>query len=121
VPALTGAARRQVEGLVGSERLEDARALLAAVRRGEPEDGEPLGQGRMRWALERLEREGSTLMQGARPGRCGCCSARRRRRRSGSGPGSGWTRRLRLSPSRPDEDREDDATIRHPERISVNM
>jgi hypothetical protein len=65
VPALTEAARRQVEGLVGSDRLEDARALLALVRRGEPEDGGPLGQGRMRWALERLEQEGSPLMQGA--------------------------------------------------------
>src|SRR5207247_2425837 len=40
VPALTGAARRQVEGLAGSDRLEDARALLALVRRGGPaEDG----------------------------------------------------------------------------------
>jgi hypothetical protein len=41
VPALTGAARRQVEGLLGSDRLEDARALLALVRRGEPVDREP--------------------------------------------------------------------------------
>jgi len=62
VPAVTGAARRQVEGLVGSQCLEDARALLALVRRGEAEDGEPLGEGRMRWALER---DGSPLMQGA--------------------------------------------------------
>jgi hypothetical protein len=68
-PALTGAAQRQVEGLAGSERLEDARALLALVRRGAPgrvdQAGEPLGEGRMRWALERLERDGSPLMQGA--------------------------------------------------------
>jgi hypothetical protein len=45
-------------GLVGSDRLEDARALLALVRRGEAEDGEPLGESRMRWALPRQERDG---------------------------------------------------------------
>jgi DNA-binding XRE family transcriptional regulator len=41
---------------VGSRQMEDARALLALVRRREPEDREPLGEGRMRRALQRLER-----------------------------------------------------------------
>lgn len=65
LPALTSAARRQVEGLVGSDRLEDARALLALVQRGDPGGEGSLGDSRMRWALERLARDGSPLMQGA--------------------------------------------------------
>ncbi len=39
--------------------------MLPLVRRREAGDGGSLGECRMRWALERLEREGSPLMHGA--------------------------------------------------------
>jgi hypothetical protein len=67
LPTLIGAALRQVEGLVGSQRVGDARALLALVQRLQRDDAGvlALGDSRLRWALERLEREGSPLMQGA--------------------------------------------------------
>jgi hypothetical protein len=42
-----------VEDLVGSDRLEDAPTLLELIRRADAEDGEPLGEARVRWALER--------------------------------------------------------------------
>jgi hypothetical protein len=67
LPTLIGAALQQVEGLLGSEREEDARALLALVQRLQRGDASAriLGDSRLRWALERLERDGSPLMQGA--------------------------------------------------------
>jgi hypothetical protein len=67
LPSLIGAALNQVEGLVGSQRTEDAQALLALVQRLQRGDAgaRVLGDSRLRWALERLEREGSPLMQGA--------------------------------------------------------
>ena len=67
LPSLIGAALNQVEGLSGSERLDDAQALLALVQRLQRGDAGALvvGDSRLRWALERLEREGSPLMQGA--------------------------------------------------------
>jgi hypothetical protein len=67
LPSLIGAALNQVEGLMGSERVDDARALLALVQRLQRGDAGALvlGDTRLRWALERLEREGSPLMQGA--------------------------------------------------------
>jgi hypothetical protein len=71
-PTLLATALDQVEGLAGSDKIEDARALLALVRRAEPEaesasDGglEADGRTRLRWTLERLSRDGSPLMQGA--------------------------------------------------------
>jgi hypothetical protein len=67
LPSLIGAALNQVEGLIGSERVEDAHALLALVQRLQRGDAGALapGDSRLRWALERMEREGSPLMQGA--------------------------------------------------------
>jgi hypothetical protein len=68
-PELEAAAVRQVEGVAGSERLDDARALLAVVRRFSGADGEPdgrrLGGERLRWSLRRIADRGSPLMQGA--------------------------------------------------------
>jgi hypothetical protein len=67
VPALEAAAVRQIEGVAGSSRLEDARALLAIVRRfGEDAAGaRRLGGRRLRWSLRRMADAGSPLMQGA--------------------------------------------------------
>jgi hypothetical protein len=67
VPTLASAALRQLEGLTGSAKLDDALALLALVQRvARGEAGTAaLGDGRLRWALERMERDGSPLMQGA--------------------------------------------------------
>jgi hypothetical protein len=67
LPSLIGTALTQVEGLSGSERVDDAQALLALVQRLQRGDAGALvlGDSRLRWALERLEREGSPLMQGA--------------------------------------------------------
>jgi Family of unknown function (DUF5682) len=67
MPALAAAALVAIEGLAGSDNLEDARALLALVQRvvrGDP-GTTALGDSRLRWALEHLERDGSPLMQGA--------------------------------------------------------
>ena len=67
--ALLAAAVRAVEGLSGSERIEDAMALLELVRlfqrQGEDEEGTELGVGRLGFAVDRLAREGSPIMQGA--------------------------------------------------------
>jgi hypothetical protein len=67
LPGLIGAALNQVEGLIGSQRVDDAQALLGLVQRLQRGDAGAvlLGDSRLRWALERLEREGSPLMQGA--------------------------------------------------------
>jgi hypothetical protein len=62
-PELEAAAIRQVEGVAGSDRLDDARALLAIVRRFN--DGQRLGGERLRWSLGRMGDSGSPLMQGA--------------------------------------------------------
>jgi hypothetical protein len=62
-PELEAAAIRQVEGVAGSDRLDDARALLAVVRRFS--DGQQLGGERLRWSLRRMADGGSPLMQGA--------------------------------------------------------
>ncbi|HYW25844.1 MAG TPA: DUF5682 family protein [Terriglobales bacterium] len=62
-PELEAAAMRQVEGVAGSDRLDDARALLAIVRRFS--DGQRLGGERLRWSLRRMGDTGSPLMQGA--------------------------------------------------------
>ena len=66
VPMLVAAAVNGVDGLAGSDELEDALALLTLVQRVSRHDvGRELGDGRLRWALEQLERDGSPLMQGA--------------------------------------------------------
>jgi len=62
VSELEAAAVRQVEGVAGSDRLDDARALLAIVRRF---GDSPLGGERLRWSLRRMAGAGSPLMQGA--------------------------------------------------------
>jgi hypothetical protein len=49
---------------VGSDRLKDARALLALVRRGEPEDGEPLGEGRMRFGARAADAGATGTVRG---------------------------------------------------------
>jgi hypothetical protein len=71
-PELEAAAIRQVEGVAGSARLDDARALLAIVRRfsslpsgGGGSGSEGIGSERLRWALRRMGDGGSPLMQGA--------------------------------------------------------
>jgi hypothetical protein len=58
---ILAAAERSLEGLAGSERLEDARALLELSRRIDPRRG----RARLLWALGRLAAEGAPLMQGA--------------------------------------------------------
>jgi hypothetical protein len=58
---LDGAAVREVDGLTGSDRLEDARALLALAERGR-EAGRSL---RLQAALHRLTVHGTPVMQGA--------------------------------------------------------
>jgi hypothetical protein len=64
---LEEAAVRQIEGIAGSSRPEDAGALLAVVRRfGEGGSAaERLGGERLRWSLARMADRGSPLMQGA--------------------------------------------------------
>ena len=92
-PALVAAAVAAIEGLAGSNSLEDAQALLAIAQRlahgqplapgqpfapGQPLErgkSEPIGQRgatardeydlRLRFALQAFERDGSPLMQGA--------------------------------------------------------
>ncbi|MET8976744.1 DUF5682 family protein [Streptomyces sp. NPDC004539] len=61
--ALTAAAVRQVDGLVGSEEVEDARGLLELAHRADELGGIRLGE-----ALARLAGEGSPLMRGAAGG-----------------------------------------------------
>jgi Mg-chelatase subunit ChlD len=95
-PQLLSAAVQRLEGLSGSERLEDAVALGSLVRRLDARDaesgsaegspagdaaaagpdaadsatpGSPVtGSARLDWALARIGREGSPLMQGAAGG-----------------------------------------------------
>ena len=62
-PALAEAALVAIEGLAGSNSVEDARALLAVVQHGNADRLD--GVSRLRWALGNLERDGSSLMQGA--------------------------------------------------------
>jgi Family of unknown function (DUF5682) len=64
MPALITAAVRQVEGLSGSNRVEDARALLSLVQRDRAAGSQLIGQQRLRHALEQLSENGSPLMQG---------------------------------------------------------
>jgi hypothetical protein len=64
IPALLSAAVRQVEGLSGSDRLEDARALLALIQRDRALGSHIVGQQRLQHALEHLSEYGSPLMQG---------------------------------------------------------
>jgi Family of unknown function (DUF5682)/VWA domain containing CoxE-like protein len=60
---LLSAAVRRLDGVAGSDRVEDARALSGLVRRvAADEDG---GTARIDWALQRIARDGSPLMQGA--------------------------------------------------------
>jgi hypothetical protein len=64
IPQLISAAVRQVEGLKGSDREEDARALLALVQRQQAENT-VFGDSRLAFALRSLADDGSPLMQGA--------------------------------------------------------
>ncbi len=67
VDDVLAAAVRAVEGLAGSGRVEDARALLEVVEllgREDSRTGERMG-GRIGFALDTLARDGSPLMQGA--------------------------------------------------------
>jgi hypothetical protein len=63
--ALVAAAVRAIEGIEGSNRLEDARALLALVRRVEADALARIGDGRLLWVMRRIAEAGSPLMQGA--------------------------------------------------------
>jgi hypothetical protein len=64
---LLAAAVRGVDGLAGSDDLEDARALVELVRlfSANSEAEGDLGDGRLGWALDRLAADASALMQGA--------------------------------------------------------
>jgi uncharacterized protein with von Willebrand factor type A (vWA) domain len=64
---LVGAALRAIEGLAGSDRLEDAVAILELVHiyERQPPGLDAIGGGRLGWALDRLAEDGSPLMQGA--------------------------------------------------------
>lgn len=64
VDALIAAAVAALEGTIGSDRIDDARALLALVRHFEREP-DALGTGRLGWVLARMMNDGSPLMQGA--------------------------------------------------------
>ncbi|MBI3267793.1 MAG: VWA domain-containing protein [Planctomycetes bacterium] len=64
---LIAAAVRALEGLAGSDRVEDARSLLELVRlvrRDEGTAGAP-GLGRLHWVLDALASTGAPLLQGA--------------------------------------------------------
>ena len=58
-PALLASAVRQIDGLSGSDQLEDARALVALVHRSE------VVGAQLRHALNELAERGAPLMQGA--------------------------------------------------------
>lgn len=58
---LAGAAIGAIEGLAGSNQLDDARALLAVAQRVATQQAD----SRLRFALRKLETDGSALMQGA--------------------------------------------------------
>ncbi len=63
---LIAAAVRALDGLLGSDREEDARAMLDLVRLFESGDGsELLGEGRLGWAIDRLATDGTPLVMGA--------------------------------------------------------
>jgi hypothetical protein len=67
---LVAAAVRALDGITGSDRVEDARAMAALVRLFETTpDGEAggatLGDARLGWAVDRLAREGAPLVAGA--------------------------------------------------------
>lgn len=64
---LIAAALRALDGLAGSDRIEDARAILDLVRlfEAQPDGADALGPGVLRFTLERLAREGAPLVQGA--------------------------------------------------------
>jgi hypothetical protein len=59
---LLSAGVHALEGLSGSDSLDDARAMIALVRLLQ---GTDLGEGRLGWALDGLAEAGSPLMQGA--------------------------------------------------------
>lgn len=64
---LVAAALRALDGLAGSDRVEDARALLDLARlfEAQPEGADALGPGVLRFTLDRFAREGAPLIQGA--------------------------------------------------------
>lgn len=64
-PSLLAAAVRQLEALAGSNRLDDARALIALVGRLDAQTSSGIGDARLSFALQHLATEGSSLMQGA--------------------------------------------------------
>jgi len=67
IPALAAAGLVAIEGLAGSDSLDDALAMLALVQRvarGEP-GMTALGDTRLHWTLSQLEHTGSPFMQGA--------------------------------------------------------
>ena len=64
IPRLVASAVRQIEGLAGSDRFEDAQALLSLVQRERAAGSELLGDERLRHALRGLAETGSPLMQG---------------------------------------------------------
>jgi len=67
VPTLVGAAVAGIEGLAGSDSLDDARSLLALAQRVARAEADVFvpGDMRLRHSLETLERDGAALMQGA--------------------------------------------------------
>jgi Mg-chelatase subunit ChlD len=60
-----GAAVASILGLAGSESVADARSLAELVRVLERPEHAGLGEGRLRWSLERLAETGTPLMAGA--------------------------------------------------------
>ncbi|HSM91952.1 MAG TPA: DUF5682 family protein [Anaeromyxobacteraceae bacterium] len=64
---LIGAAVRALEGLAGSESLEDTRGILELIRwfDRQPDGAPALGEGRLLVALDHLALHGSPLIQGA--------------------------------------------------------
>lgn len=61
--ALVAAGVRALEGLEGSDRIEDARAMLELVRLFEADP--TLGDARLGWTIDRLARDGAPLISGA--------------------------------------------------------
>jgi Mg-chelatase subunit ChlD len=63
------AAERCLDGLAGSDRVEDVVALLDLwAWWASAAEGEAPGDGRLRWALRRMHESGGALMQGAAAG-----------------------------------------------------
>lgn len=75
---LLAACVRSLDGVAGSERIDDARSLLELVHLFErqPAGAEALGPSRLLHSLEAIAREGSPLMQGAAEATL-CASGRR--------------------------------------------